>query len=151
MEEVQEEDVLQSSKESSKDIPEESSKEIPEQPSEEPSEEPSKEFDMNEILNGYRYSKPDDSFIQNKNILKEATKETNPGILSETPSVFPKEIMQGVQNIPPAYFEGIRQRHEQQQTLPPFIPIYVPVVVPVYMDKAKNNQNVESKVCSWND
>lgn len=96
------------------------------------------QFDMKEILNAYRYSKPDDCVFVNDSIptVDKAMKENLP---SHYPSIFPKKVTEGLAASSEG-FEEMRKRREtgeMKDSLPPFVPIYIPVVVPVYQQAEK--------------
>ena len=126
VEEVKEEEAKEEVKEEVKEVKEEDKEE-------------EEVFDIKEILNGYRYSRPNDSVMLN-DLVSSLQKEP----VKTGPSVFPSVITEGLENKKFEYYEEIRQRHgvTKKEGLPPFVPVFVPVVVP--MEK-KEEKKVESK------
>ena len=121
------------------EVKEEINTEVVETAAEPPAEE---KFDMKEILNAYRYSKPDDCVFVNDSIptIEKAMKENLP---SHVPSIFPKKVTESLAKTSSEYYEAIRKRHttgEEKDALPPFVPIYIPVVVPVYQQAEKKSE-----------
>lgn len=146
VEEVKEEEIKEEVKEEVKEegeeVKEEEAKEEVKEEVKEVKEEDKEEeevFDIKEILNGYRYSRPNDSVMLN-DLVSSLQKEP----VKTGPSVFPSVITEGLENKKFEYYEEIRQRHgvTKKEGLPPFVPVFVPVVVP--MEK-KEEKKVESK------
>lgn len=139
-EEIEEEEVkeVKEEKKEEEEVKEEEVKE--EEVKEEEVKEEEEVFDIKEILNGYRYSRPTDSAML-MNLLS-SIKEKEP--VKTGPSVFPSVIAEGLEKKPFEYFEEIRQRHtvSNKEGLPPFVPVFVPVIVP--MEK-KEEKKVDSE------
>lgn len=138
-EEKKEEEEVKVEEVTEEEVKEEINTEVVETATETPAEE---KFDMNEILNAYRYSKPDDCIFVNDSIptVEKAMKEKLP---SHVPSIFPKTVTEGLAKTSSEYYEAIRKRHmtgDEKDTLPPFVPIYIPVVVPVYQQAEKKSE-----------
>lgn len=92
------------------------------------------ELSIKDVLKGFRYSHPSEDAVLQETVLKTpSTVKPSPLV----PSIFPKEMMEGMESRK-EYVEALRQRRGEQAS-PSFIPIYVPVIVPVNVDEKKEN------------